>query len=64
MQSSFIFGGIMNVKLADSSFDLGGGIQLKQTFAHLMSVNMMAFAPPQEERHHPAGPTHIKFPVI
>ena len=55
MQSSFIYGGIMNVKLADSSFDLGGGIQLKQTFAHLFSVNMMAFAPPKEERHHP-GP--------
>jgi hypothetical protein len=55
MQSSLIFGGIMNVKLADTSFDLGGGIQLKQTFAHLMSVNMMAFAPPKEERHHP-GP--------
>jgi len=55
MQSSLIFGGIMNVKLADPSFDLGGGVQLKQTFAHLMSVNMMAFAPPKEERHHP-GP--------
>jgi hypothetical protein len=55
MRSSFIFGGIMNVKLADPSFDLGGGIQLRQTFAHLMSVNMMAFAPPKEERHHP-GP--------
>jgi hypothetical protein len=55
MRSSLIFGGIMNVRLANPSFDLGGGVQLKQTFAHLMSVNMMAFAPPKEERHHP-GP--------
>jgi hypothetical protein len=50
-----MFGGIMNVDLAERSFDLGSGVRLERTFAHLMSVNLMAFAPAKEGRHHP-GP--------
>lgn len=50
-----MFGGIMNVELAEPSFDLGSGVHLERTFAHLMSVNLMAFAPAKEGRHHP-GP--------
>lgn len=45
----------MNVELAEPSFDLGSGVRLERTFAHLMSVNVMAFAPAKEGQHHP-GP--------
>jgi hypothetical protein len=36
------------------SFDLGMGVTLRQTYAHLFSSNMMAFAPPGPEGFHPA----------
>jgi hypothetical protein len=49
-----MFGGIMNVELAELSFDLGSGVRLERTFAHLMSVNLMAFAPAKEGGVHPA----------
>jgi hypothetical protein len=54
LECPLLYGGFMNVELPDGSFDLGSGIRLERTFAHLMSVNLMAFAPAAEGRHHPA----------
>jgi len=54
-KSDFLYGGITGVKLPVETFDLGEGLELRQTYCHLFSTNMMAFARPKEESHHP-GP--------
>lgn len=53
-ESGYLFGGISGVTLPVASFSLGEGIELRQTFSHLFSANMMAFAPPGPEGYHPA----------
>lgn len=45
-QVDFAFGGVSGVQLVPESFDLGGGVTLRRTFAHLFSTNLMAFSPP------------------
>jgi hypothetical protein len=55
LDNPLVFGGITNVELPEAAFDLGSEVGLERTFAHLMSVNLMAFAPAEEGRHHP-GP--------
>jgi hypothetical protein len=54
LNSEFIYGGIMNVDLSEGHFDLGYGVRLEKTFAHLMSVHLMAFSPAPEGKPHPA----------
>lgn len=49
-----LFGGVFGVTLPMESFSLGEGVALRQTFSHLFSANMMAFAPPGPEGYHPA----------
>lgn len=49
-----LYGGISGVKLAVESFAIGEGIELRQTYCHLFSANMTAFAPPGPEGYHPA----------
>jgi hypothetical protein len=56
LDRSTLYGGIMNAELAETDFELGDGVRLKRTFAHLMSVNLMAFAPPVEDGKHHGGP--------
>ena len=50
-----VFAGIAGCRLGDEAeIDLGAGIMLKKTFAHLMSPLLMAFAPPEPGQPHPA----------
>jgi hypothetical protein len=53
-EAGYLFGGISGVTLPMESFSLGEGIELRQTFSHLFSANIMAFAPPGPEGYHPA----------
>ena len=53
-ESSYLFGGISGVTLPVESFSLGEGLELMQTFSHLFSANMMAFAPPGPDGYLPA----------
>lgn len=52
--SKGIFVGIAGVKLEPPEFALGSGIRVSQTFAHLMAPFMMAYAPAEPGRPHPA----------
>lgn len=47
------YGGLSGVELEIDSYDLGHGITLYKTFAHLMSPLLMAFAPPKSRGIHP-----------
>ena len=51
-EAGYLFGGVSGVTLPMKSFSLGEGVELRQTFSHLLSVNMMAFAPPGPEGYH------------
>ena len=47
-----VYGGVSGVELAFESFDLGEGVVLRRTYAHLMSPRMMAFARPGPHGYH------------
>jgi hypothetical protein len=50
-----LYAGLSGLDLGIDSFDLGGGVSLNQTYAHLMSPFIMAFKPaPVGGGHHPA----------
>jgi hypothetical protein len=53
-ESGYLYGGVAGIKLSVESFALGEGVELRQTYSHLFSANMMAFAPPGPEGYHPA----------
>ena len=44
-----VFGGLSNVDMEISEFDLGQGILLRKTYAHLFAANMLAFKPAGKE---------------
>jgi len=46
--------GISNLKIEENSFDLGDGIIISKTYAHLMSPFIVAFQPAPPGKHHPA----------
>ncbi|MCK4579408.1 MAG: hypothetical protein KAU50_11515 [Candidatus Marinimicrobia bacterium] len=50
-----IYAGLSGLELEEEFFDLGGGITLRKTYAHLMAPFMVAFKPAPPGRHHP-GP--------
>src|SRR5690606_1323181 len=52
-EPSYLYGGVAGVKLAVESFALGEGVELRQTYAHLFSANMTAFARPGPDGYHP-----------
>jgi hypothetical protein len=54
VQRGDVYAGISGVTLEPESFDLGDGVVLSRTYAHLMSPCLMAFAPPGPHGHHPA----------
>jgi hypothetical protein len=54
VQQSYVYAGISGVTLEPETFDLGEGVVLSQTYAHLMSPCIMAFARPGPQGHHPA----------
>ncbi len=49
MQLRNLYGGFSECQLSVESFDLGEGIMLSQTFAHLTAPFIMTFAPPGPE---------------
>jgi len=49
-----LYGGIAGAELPVDQFDLGHGIILSRTYAHLMAPFMMAFTPAPPGKHHPA----------
>jgi hypothetical protein len=51
---AILYAGITHVTYAGEPFDLGHGIILKSTYAHLFAANMMAFARATEGKPHPA----------
>lgn len=50
----YLYGGVSGVDLGVEYFDLGEGVEIRKTYAHLFSANMMAFAPPGPKGYHPA----------
>jgi len=46
--------GLSHLELSDDCLDLGEGISLRKTYAHLMAPFMMAFKPAPPGRPHPA----------
>lgn len=50
-----IYGGLSGLVLEPQQFELGQGIVLSRTYAHLMGHYIMAFAPASPGEHHP-GP--------
>ena len=55
MGASELFVGISGVGCEVESFDLGHGVSLRTTYAHLMAPFMVAFARPEKPgQHHPA----------
>lgn len=46
--------GLSGLELQEPSFDLGCGLTLSKTYAHLMAPFMMAFKPAPKGSHHPA----------
>lgn len=52
--SSTLYAGLSGLTLPVESFDLGHGVSLRKTYAHLTSPCMMAFSPPLKEGgYHP-----------
>ena len=49
-----LYGGISGCELDIERFELGEGVILSKTFAHLTAPFLMAFAPPGPEGYHPA----------
>jgi hypothetical protein len=50
-----LFGGISGLKLEHGQYDLGDGVSLRSTYAHIMAPYIMAFASPRNGQPHP-GP--------
>jgi hypothetical protein len=53
-EGGYLYGGVSGVKLPVESFALGEGVELRQTYSHLFSANMMAFSPRGPQGYHPA----------
>lgn len=49
-----LYGGLSGLSLEPQQFELGKGIVLSRTYAHLMSHYLMAFSPAPPGKHHPA----------
>ncbi len=49
-----IHAGLSGLELEEEFFDLGDGITLRKTYAHLMAPFMVAFKPAPPGGHHPA----------
>jgi hypothetical protein len=52
-EGKYLYGGLSGAQLPTDSFELGEGVVLKRTYAHLMSPCLMAFARPGSEGYHP-----------
>lgn len=52
--SGNLHAGLSGLELQEPSFDLGYGLTLSKTYAHLMAPFLMAFKPAPKGSHHPA----------
>ena len=52
--SSMLYAGLSHVTYDGEPFDLGHGVTLSTTYAHLFAANMMAFTRAEENKPHPA----------
>lgn len=50
-----IYAGLTNVKLDAPAYDLGNGVMLTETYAHLMAPHLMAFDRPASKGEHNGG---------
>lgn len=50
-----LFAGLAGIRLDQPEFEIGGGLVLRQTYAHVMGPYLLAFAPAQPGAPHP-GP--------
>ena len=51
-----LYAGVSGLELAEESFDLGDGVVLSRTYAHLMAPFVMAFKRPAEHDQPHPGP--------
>jgi hypothetical protein len=51
-----IYAGIVGLQLDISEFQLGNGIAIRPTYAHVFSSSMIAFSPPPNPKSHHPGP--------
>jgi hypothetical protein len=49
-----LYAGLSGAELAVPQFDLGSGVRISKTYAHLMAPFLMAFQPAPKGGHHPA----------
>jgi hypothetical protein len=49
-----LYAGLSGISLIPTTFDLGHGVQISQTYAHFMAPFLMAFKPPSPGKPHPA----------
>jgi hypothetical protein len=47
LETESIYAGIAGIQIEPESYDLGNGVVISKTFAHLMSPFMIAFSPPK-----------------
>ncbi len=53
MPKTYLYGGLSNVEIEEGKVDLGHGVFLRPTYAHLMSTNIVAFDRPPPGKPHP-----------
>lgn len=56
MESKKLFFGFHGLQLPETGFELGNGVVVRKTYAHVFSPFMIAFAPPEEPTKHHPGP--------
>lgn len=52
MQTNKIYAGLSGVEMIDNQFDLGQGVYIRKTYAHLFAPFMVAFNPPGKLKNH------------
>ena len=52
-EAETVFAGLAHATLEPTSFDLGNGVVLSHTYAHLMAPFMVAFHPAEPGKAHP-----------
>ena len=51
-----LFFGLHGLQLPESVFELGNGVVVRETYAHIFAPFMVAFTPPEEPTKHHSGP--------
>jgi hypothetical protein len=51
-KSNFLYAGLSGISVPQDHFDLGHGVSLKSTFAHIFSAPMVAFSPAEPGKAH------------